>query len=77
MIEMLITIILGTGIVGDTTIVKSISKKIIFDASTYKTCRLLAIDETKLDEKEFDDKAILYICDLKNKKNGSKNDKED
>ena len=47
MIEMLITVILGTGIVGDTTIVKSISKKIIFDASTYKTCRLLAIDETK------------------------------
>ena len=68
MIEMLITIILGTGIVGDTTIVKSISKKIIFDASTYKTCRLLAIDETKLDGKDFDDKAILYICDLKKTK---------
>ena len=68
MIEMLITVILGTGIVGDTTIVKSISKKIIFDASTYKTCRLLAIDETKLNEKDFDDKALLYICDLKKSK---------
>ena len=68
MIEMLITVILGTGIVGDTTIVKSISKKIIFDASTYKTCRNLAIDETKLNEKDFDDKAILYICDLKKSK---------
>lgn len=77
MIEMLITVLLGTGIVGDATIVQSISKKIVFDASTYKTCRLLAIDETKLDEKDFDEKAILYICDLKNKKNGSKNDKED
>jgi hypothetical protein len=65
MIEMLITVILGTGIVGDTTIVKSISKKIIFDASTYTTCRNLVIDETKLDEKDFDEKALLYICDLK------------
>ena len=65
MIEMLITVILGTGIVGDTTIVKSISKKIIFDASTYTTCRNLVIDETKLNEKDFDDKALLYICDLK------------
>ena len=65
MIEMLITVLLGTGIVGDATIVQSISKKIVFDASTYKTCRLLAIDETKLNEKDFDDKALLYICDLK------------
>ena len=72
---MLITVLLGTGIVGDATIVQSISKKIVFDASTYKTCRLLAIDETKLNEKEFDDKAILSICDLKNKNYGFKNDK--
>jgi hypothetical protein len=68
MIEMLITVILGTGIVGDTTIVKSISKKIIFDASTYTTCRNLVIDETKLNEKDFDNKALLYICDLKKSK---------
>ena len=63
MIEIFITVILGTGGLGDRTIVQSLSQKVLVDVSKTTTCKRLIIKETELTKEQLDNKALMYICD--------------
>ena len=63
MIEIFITVWLGTGGLGDRTIVQSISQKVLIDVSKHKSCKQLIINETVLTKDQLDNKALMYICD--------------
>jgi len=62
MIEIFLTVIVGTGIIGDRTIVESFSQKVLIDASKHTTCKQLIIKETKFTKKELENKGLVYIC---------------
>ena len=47
MIEIFITVWLGTGALGDRTIVQSLSQKVLIDVSKHTSCKQLIIKETK------------------------------
>lgn len=72
MIEIFITVWLGTGALGDRTIVQSLSQKVLIDVSKHTSCKQLIIKETKLTKDQLDNKAIMYMCDYPNPK--AKND---
>ena len=72
MIEIFITVWLGTGALGDRTIVQSLSQKVLIDVSKHTSCKQLIIKETKLTKNQLDNKAIMYMCDYPNSK--AKND---
>ena len=63
MIEIFITVWLGTGAVGDRTIVKSLSQKVMIDLAKHKSCQQVIIDKTELTKQQLDSKALLYVCD--------------
>jgi hypothetical protein len=63
MIEIFVTIILGTGGLGDRTIMQSLSQKVLVDVSKTTTCKQLIIKETELTKEQMDNKALMYICD--------------
>ena len=63
MIEIIITVILGTGGLGDRTIVQSLSQKLIVDVSKTESCKQLIIKQTELTKEQLDNKALMYICD--------------
>ena len=63
MIEIFVTIILGTGGLGDRTIIQSLSQKVLVDVSKTTTCKQLIIKETELTKEQMDNKALMYICD--------------
>ena len=63
MIEIFITVWLGTGALGDRTIVQSLSQKVLIDVSKHTSCKQLIIDETKLTKEHLDNKALMYVCD--------------
>ena len=73
MIEIFITVWLGTGALGDRTIVQSLSQKVLIDVSKHKSCKQLIINETVLTKDQLDNKALMYICDYPKPK--VKNDK--
>ena len=63
MIEIIITVILGTGGLGDRTIVQSLSKKVLVDVSKTTTCKQLIVKQTELTKEQLDNKALMYVCD--------------
>lgn len=63
MIEIFITVLLGTGGLGDRTIVQSLSKKVLVDVSKVTTCKQLIVKQTELTKEQLDNKALMYICD--------------
>lgn len=63
MIEIFITVWLGTGAFGDRTIVKSLSQKVMIDLAKHKSCRQVIIDKTELTKQQLDSKALLIVCD--------------
>ena len=63
LIEIIVTVILGTGGLGDRTIVQSLSQKVLVDISKSTTCKRLIINETELTKEQMDNKALMYICD--------------
>lgn len=63
MIEIIITVILGTGGLGDRTIVQSLSQKVLVDVSKTTTCKQLIVKQTELTKEQLDNKALMYICD--------------
>lgn len=63
MIEIFITVWLGTGAFGDRTIVKSLSQKVMIDLAKHKSCQQVIIDKTELTKKQLDSKALLIVCD--------------
>lgn len=67
MIEFFITVWFGTGIAMDRTIVESLSKKVVLDLTKYNGCKNVVMKEVNMDEKEFEKKVLLYVCDFKPK----------
>ena len=67
MIEFFITVWFGTGIAMDRTIVESMSKKVALDITKYTSCKNVVMKEVNMDEKEFDKKIVMYVCDFKTK----------
>ncbi len=63
MIEIFVTVWLGTGGFGDKTIVKSLSQKVMIDLAKHKSCKQVIIDETELTKEQLDYNALLYVCD--------------
>ena len=68
MIEIFVTVWLGTGEFGDRTIVKSFNQKVMIDLAKHKSCQQVIIDETELTKEQLDNKTLLYICDYPNPK---------
>ena len=69
MIEIFVTVWLGTGGFGDRTIVKSLNQKVMIDLAKHKSCQQVIIDETELTKEELDNKALLYVCNYPQPKN--------
>ena len=69
MIEILFTIWFGTGILGDRTIIQSLSQKVIVDYSKYNSCKQLIINQTDITKEKLENKAIMYVCDFPKPKN--------
>ena len=63
LIEIFITVWLGTGAFGDRTIVKSLSQKVMIDLAKHKSCRQVIIDKTELTKQQLDSNALLIVCD--------------
>ena len=63
LIEIFITVWLGTGAIGDRTIVKSLSQKVMIDLAKHKSCQQVIIDKTELTKQQLDSKALLIVCD--------------